>query len=79
MAMIVARSINNFLQALVLIFLHIALFVLAVIALFNGDFTMFVVLASINYILTYTAVTGLTVRIDALSKEAKEYQATHSA
>lgn len=79
MAMLVALSINSFLQALVLIFLHISLFVLSLIALFNGDFTMFVVLMSINYILSYTAVPGLTARIDALSKDVTEYKATHSA
>lgn len=79
MAMLIFRSINDFLQALVLIFLHIALLVLAIIALVGGDFTMFVVLASINYILIYTAVTGLTKRIGELSEETKEYLATHSA
>lgn len=62
-------SINAIIQALVLIFLSVALLVLAILALLAGDFTMFVILLSLNYILTHTAVTGATKQNRELSDE----------
>lgn len=62
-------AINALIQALVLIFLSVALFVLAILTLLAGDFTMFVVLLSLNYILTHTAVTGATKQSRDLSDE----------
>lgn len=64
-------TINALIQTLVLIFLNVALFVLAILALFAGDFTMFVVLLSLNSILAHTAITGTTKRNRELSDEIR--------
>ena len=66
-------AINALIQAVVLIFLNVALVVLAIIAIFAGDFTMFVVLLSLAYILTHTAVTGTTKRTRELSDYIDEF------
>lgn len=67
-------AINALFQALVLIFLTVALLVLAILALLAGDFTMFVVLLSLDYILTHTAVTGATKRNRELSDEINKFK-----
>ena len=67
-------AINALIQALVLIFLSVALFVLAILAIFSGDFMMFVVLLSLNYILTHTAVTGATKQSRDLSDEIRKHK-----
>ena len=73
-------AINALIQTLVLIFLNVALFVLAILAIFSGDFTMFVVLLSLAYILAHTAVTGATKYNNELSASIKEFNRTrHSA
>ena len=68
--------INALIQAVVLIFLNVALFVLAVIAVFAGDFTMFVVLLSLAYILSHTAVVGATKRSHELADAINEFKLT---
>lgn len=73
MAKYTLLAINALIQALVLIFLTVALLVLAVLALLSGDFTMFVVLLSLNYILTHTAVTGTTKRTRELTDALDEF------
>lgn len=71
-------SINALIQSFVLIFLNVALFVLAILALLAGDFTMFVVLLSLAYILTHTAVTGATKQNRELSDAIDEFNRTRS-
>ena len=67
-------AINALFQALVLIFLTVALLVLAILAIFAGDFTMFVVLLSLNYILTHTAVTGAAKHNRDLTDEINRFK-----
>lgn len=67
-------TINAIIQTIVLIFLNVALFVLAILALLAGDFTMFVVLLSLAYILTHTAVTGETKYNNDLADEIRRYK-----
>ena len=69
MALLAFRSINVLLQMLVLVFLNVSLFVLAIIAIFAGDFTMFVVLLSLNYILVHTAMAGAAKHAMAFADE----------
>ena len=69
-------AINALIQSVVLIFLDVALFVLAILAIFSGDFTMFVVLLSLSYILAHTAVTGATKNINELSGSINEFKRT---
>lgn len=66
-------ALNALIQTLVLIFLSVALLVLAVIAIFAGDFTMFVVFLSLAYILTHTAVVGATKRNHELADSIEEF------
>ena len=58
MAKYTILAINALIQSFVLIFLDIALLVLAILAILAGDFTMFVVLLSLAYILAHTAIPG---------------------
>lgn len=67
-------AINALIQTLVLIFLSVALFVLAILTLLAGDFTMFVVLLSLNYILAHTAVDGTTKRTQELTNSFEEFK-----
>lgn len=66
-------AINALIQTLVLIFLHVTLFVLAILALLAGDFTMFVVLLSLNSILAHTAIPGAIKKNNDLAAEIREY------
>lgn len=46
----------TFLQFFLVIFLDVSLLVLSLLSLITGDFTMFIVLLSLSYILTHTAM-----------------------
>lgn len=65
-------TINALIQTLVLLFLNVALFVLAILALFAGDFTMFVVLLSLNSILAHTAIPGAIKKNNDLAAEIRK-------
>ena len=69
-------AISALIRSLVLIFLYVALFVLAILALLAGDFTMFVVLLSLAYILAHTAIPGATKHNNDLSDSIKEFNRT---
>lgn len=67
-------AINALIQSLVLIFLNVALLVLAILAIFAGDFTMFVVLLSLTYILVHTAVNGAAKHNRDLTDEINRFK-----
>lgn len=54
------QSINVVLQMLLVIFLNVSLIVLSIISLIGGDFTMFIVLLALSYILVHTAMTRIS-------------------
>lgn len=58
--MLIARSIAVLIHGLFLMALSITLLVLAVIALFSGAFTTFVLILALDSILGYTALRGVT-------------------
>ena len=67
--MLIARSIAVLIHGLFLMALSITLLVLAVIALFSGAFTTFVLYLALDSILGYTALRGVTSDMDNLSAQ----------
>lgn len=68
--MLIARSIFAIIHGLFLIALSITLFVLAIMALFSGAFTTFVIYLALNSILSYTALRGATQDMKDLTAES---------
>ena len=69
--MLVARSIAVLIHGLFLMALSITLLVLAVIALFSGAFTTFVLILALDCILGYTALRGATEDMNKLSAQLR--------
>lgn len=63
------HSVNVVVQMFIVIFLNVSLLVLSLISLIGGDFTMFIVLLSLSYVLAHTAMIRISRSVISLVSE----------